>query len=165
LFEEAQAKILGDYAAKLALKDAQPTEKSVVEENERISTSMSHFSQPHDYRDSSHKDLIPRHSHTDPLIAFYTSVVALRVTSAPLRNIRPREVAMYDVHGHDGRNLFTCYLDAIWRAKQPESLEFIVIVLKGGAKSVALMLLENVDRVCYRANWSWKLSQHLTIQE
>jgi len=153
--------MLGDYAAKLAFKDAQPTEK----ENEQTAMLMSHLGPPDDYRDSSYEDLIRRHSHADHLIAFYTSVAVLKVTSTPVRNIRPGEPAMYDVQAHDGRNLFTCYLDPIWRTKQPECLDFVVIGLKEGAKSVALMLLENVNGVHYRANWAWKLSQHLTIPE
>ncbi|KAM3070411.1 hypothetical protein ACMFMG_010238 [Clarireedia jacksonii] len=37
-FEEVQANLQENYAAKLALKDVQPTEKSVLEEKERIST-------------------------------------------------------------------------------------------------------------------------------
>jgi hypothetical protein len=164
-FQEVQAKMLGDYAAKLALKDTQPKERSVAEEKEQMSTLMSHFSPLDGYQNSSYKGLLSRHSHADHLIAFYTSVAALKVTSVPLRNIRPGEAAMYDVQGQDGVNLFTCYLDPTWRAEQPENLEFAVIGLKEGAKSVALMLLENVDGIYYRANWAWKLSQHVTIQQ
>ena len=72
---------------------------------------------------------------------------------------------MYDVQSHDGKNLFMCYLDPIWRAKQPDCLEFVVIGLKKGARSVALMLLENVNGVYYRVNWAWRLAQYLTIHE
>jgi hypothetical protein len=164
-FEEIQMKMVKDFAKKQALKEPEPTEKSVAEENERISKLMSHLDPPKNYQELHYKDLISRQKHPDHLIAFYTSVAALKVPSSLDRNVGPGATLPYDVKGRNGDTLFSCYIDPAWRDKQPECLEFVVTGLKEGGKVVALMLLENVDGVYYRVNWAWKLSQHLSIKE
>ena len=171
--QDIQMKIVNDYVKKQAKKKPEPTEKNIAEENERISKMMSHLDPPKNYQELRYKDLMSRQNHPDHLIAFYTSVAALKVSHSASRNFEPGATLPYDVKGRDGDTLFSCHIDPAWRDKQPESLEFVVIGLKekGGLsmketeKAVALMLLENVDRVYYRVNWAWRLTQHLTIDE
>ena len=164
-FEELQMKMLGDLVKKQTLKEPEPTEKSLAEENERVSRLMSHLNPPDNYQELHYKDLISRPEHPDHLIAFYTSVAALKVPYSAHQNVKPGTTLPYDVQARNGDTLFSCYIDPAWRDKQPESLEFVVIGLKERGKAVALMLLENVGGIYYRANWAWKLSQHLSIKE
>jgi len=171
--EDIQMKIVNDYVKKQAQKKPEPTEKSVAEEKERISKIMSHLNPPNNYQELHYKDLMSCQNHPDHLIAFYTSVAALKVSYSASRIVGPGATLPYDVKGRNGDTLFSCDIDPEWRDKQPESLEFVVIGLKerGGIslkereKAVALMLLENVDGVYHRVNWAWKLSQHLSIDE
>ncbi|EXJ72525.1 uncharacterized protein A1O5_03671 [Cladophialophora psammophila CBS 110553] len=164
-FEEFQMKMLGDLMKKQTLKQPEPTEESMAEENERVSRLMSHLDPPGNYQELHYKDLISRHEHPHHLIAFYTSVATLKVPYSAHQNVEPGSTLPYDVQGRNGDTLFSCYIDPAWRDKQPESLEFVVIGLKEGGKAVVLMLLENVGGIYYRANWAWRLSQHLKIKE
>jgi hypothetical protein len=70
----------------------------------------------------------------------------------------------YGVHDHDGQRLFSCFIDPAWRSNQPENLEFAVIGVKEEGKGVALLLLEEIDKIHHRVDWNWILSQHLEIK-
>lgn len=163
-FEELQMKMLGSLIKEQSL-ETEPTENSVAEENERVSRLMSHLNPPDKCQELHYNDLIARHENSDHLIAFYTSVAALKVSYSAHQNVEPGATVPYDVQARNGDTLFRCYIDRMWRDKQPDSLEFVVIGLKERGKAVVLMLLENVGGIYYRANWAWKLSQHLSIKD
>src|SRR5205085_934014 len=102
--------------------------------------------------------------HPNHLIAFYTSTTTLKVSFSEGQRLTPGVTTQYDVKGNNGVKLIECHIDPAWRETRPESLEFVVMGLKGGRSGVALMLLENVGGVYYRVNWDWRLTQYLSVE-
>src|SRR5437667_9539277 len=88
-YQKLEAKVQRQIAEFQAPKKPEPTEKSMKEEDERISRLVSHLDPPGNCLEPHYGDLISRQKHPGHLIAFYTSVATLRVSYSVARNIRP----------------------------------------------------------------------------
>lgn len=151
----------------LGLKQSGPARENLAIETGCILRLLYQLVPPSDHLNRCYKDLISQHDHTNQLLAFYTSVASLQVSyssSAPHRE-KPGETLPYEVESSNGSRLFTCELDPMWRATQPERLEFIAIGFPDYGRDLALMLVENVNGICYRVNWDWTTWQTISIED
>jgi hypothetical protein len=163
--EELTMKLLGNMMKKQALGKTETTEETQEKEKESKARLMAQLEAPEDYAQANYKSQIQHHAHPDHLLAFYTSAASLRVPYEPTQKAEPGVALTYDVQDGQGQRLFSCCIDPAWRANQPEKLEFVVIGVKEGGKALSLLLLEEVDGICYRVNSNWKLSQYMEIRE
>jgi hypothetical protein len=162
---ELTMKLLGSQMRKQKLGQTQSSAESEEHGKECKARLMAQLEPPEDYTEVNCKDVVSRHPYPEHLLAFYTSVAYLKVPFSADQEVEEGSALNYEVLDCDGQRLFNCWIDPAWREKQPEYLEFVVIGLKETGRSVALILLEEVDGVHYRVNWNWKLSQHVEIKD
>lgn len=162
-YEEAEAQLKREIVNMQRKKTEDPIAKQKHEEEARTKL-VAQFQPPDGHLLLVHSDVLLNRKSASHLIAFYTSVATLTVSSTPARSVENGLAHPYDVQGKSGISLFSCHLDLAWRAKQPDRMTFAVIGFKPGKKRVGLMLLEKVNGIFYRVNWAWKTSQQLDIE-
>ncbi len=163
--EELTMKLLGPMMKKQQLGKTQSTKESEEQEKQCIAKLMAQLEAPEYYQQVEFKGQLNQHPHPAHFLVFYTSVAKLKVPFSANQKAVQGSALDFDVQDKDGQRLFGCCIDPAWRAKQPEHLEFIVIGLKEGGKSVVLLLLEEIDGIHYRVNWNWKLSQYMEVKD